>query len=351
MDIYELVLTDSDDGIKYVSLVDDPAVEVGWQCYGKEKKPVQFSVTEERVITGVIMIPEKLIYRYDEDSGYEYQVYYSKETIRDMCELMLKNNTYKYVDLNHGNQTVGNKATLLEVFLKDTKKGINPTGFEDLPDGTMLCSYHIHDEELWSQCKNGEFNGFSLEGVFLPKLVQDKGIITMNNMLEKFKETLKRILSTFGRIETKEGVIAYNEEELSKGVEVYDPETGEPTADGEYHTETGVIVITDGKVADIIEEKEEEPAQEETVMEEPVEEEPVVEEPDTVGDIEGIKSEIETIKGEIAEIKSLIEGLKDTEKEPIEEEFEKNRKKFSSIDGSKLVETLKNIKKTTNNKY
>lgn len=335
MDIYELVLTDSDDGIKYVSLVDFPAVEVGWQCYGKEKKPVQFSVTEERVITGVIMIPEKLIYRYDENSGYEYQVYYSKETIRDMCEQMLRNNTYKYVDLNHNNETVGDKATLLEVFLKDTKKGVNPTGFEDLPDGTMFCSYHIHDEELWSQCKNGEFNGFSLEGVFLPKLVQDKGIITMNNMLEKFKETLKRILATFGRIETKEGVIAYNEEELSKGVEVYDPETGEPTADGEYHTETSVIVITDGKVADIIEEKEEEP----------------VEEPDTDGVIEGIKSEIETIKGEIAEIKSLIEGLKETEKEPIEEEFEKNRKKFSSIDGSKLVETLKNIKKTTNNKY
>lgn len=348
MDTYEMLLNE-EDGITYVSLVDYPAVEVGWQCYGKGKKPVMFSVTEERVITGVVMIPEKLIYRRDGD--YEYQVYYSRETVRRMCENMLKNNGYKYVDLNHNNETVGNKVTPLEVFLKDSAKGITPKGFDDMPDGTLFCSYHINDDDLWEKCKDGTFNGFSLEGLFTPKQVQDKELYN-NNMLEKFKETLKRILATFGRIETKEGVIAYNEEELSKGVEVYDPETGEPTADGEYHTETSVIVITDGKVADIIEEKEEEPVEDETVMEEPVEEEePVVEEPETDSDIEGIKSEIETIKTEIAEIKSLIEGLKDTEKEPIEEEFERNRKKFSGVDGSKLVETLKNIKKTTNNKY
>ena len=336
LDTYELVLMDEDDGISFVSLVDFPAVEVGWQCYGKEKKPVQFSVTEERVITGVIMIPDKLIYR--RDGGYEYRVYYSKETIRNMCELMLKNNTHKYVDLNHNNQTVGNKATLLEVFLKDTAKGINPTAFEDLPNGTMFCSYHIHDDELWNKCKDGTFTGFSLEGWFSPKPVQHKKT-NKNNMLKSLKEKLAKILLEFGEIETDNGTLTFEGEEITEGTEVFIGEGAAP--DGDYKANGKVYTVADGKVTAITDEATEETTEEtaEEMEDETTEEtaeETTEETADYQAEINALKETIATLTAEIETIK---EAIKNIDIEPIEEHFNKVEEK------NKWVEVVKGIRK------
>lgn len=336
LDTYELLLSDENDGIKFVSLVDMPAVEVGWQCYGKEKKPVQFSVTEERVITGVVMIPDKLIYR--RDGWYEYQVYYSRETIRNMCELMLKNDSYKYVDLNHDNETVGDKATLLEVFLKDTAKGINPTAFEDLPDGTMFCSYHINDEELWSKCKDGTFTGFSLEGLFSTKPAQYKKT-SKNNMLKSLKEKLAKILLEFGEIETDNGTLTYEGEEITVGTEVFIGEgaapDGEYKADGKVYTVAGGIVtaITDEATEETTEEETEETETEEVEMEEETTEEETV---DYQAEIDALKETIATLTAEIETIKEAIKNIDVVE--PIEEQFSKQEQ-------NKWADIIKGIRK------
>lgn len=340
LDTYELVLTDENDGIKYVSLVDMPAVEVGWQCYSKEKKPVQFSVTEERVITGVIMIPEKLIYRYDEDSDYEYQVYYSKETIRNMCEQMLRYNTYKYVDLNHNNETVGNKATLLEVFLKDTKKGINPAAFNELPDGTLFCSYHIHDDELWKKCKDGTFTGFSLEGWFSSVPVEHRKHKRENNMLKKLKQKLAKILLEFGEIETDNGTLTFEGEEITEGTEVFIGEGAAP--DGDYKANGKVYTVADGKVTAITDEATEETTEETTEeMEDETTEETAEETTEETADyqaeINALKETIATLTAEIETIKEAIKNIDIIE--PIEEQFNKAEEK------NKWADIVKGIRK------
>lgn len=338
LDTYELVLIDENDGITFVSLVGSPAVQVGWQCYSKDEKPVQFSVVEERVITGVVMIPEKLIYR--NDGGYEYQVYYSKQTVRKMCENMLKNGTYKYVDLEHNNQTVGDKATLLQVFLKDNSKGISPKNFEDLPDGTMFCSYHINDDALWDMCKDGTFNGFSLEGWFAPKAVkQMKHKSSNNNMLKKLKEKLAKILLEFGEIETDGGTLVFEGEEITVGTEVFIGEgaapDGEYKADGKVYTVAGGIVtaITDEATEETTEEETEETETEEVEMEEETTEEETV---DYQAEIDALKETIATLTAEIETIKEAIKNIDVVE--PIEEQFSKQEQ-------NKWADIIKGIRK------
>lgn len=336
LDTYELILTDENDGITYVSLVDMPAVEVGWQCYGKSEKPVQFTVTEEHVIMGVVMIPDKLIHRCN--GGYEYQVYYSKETVKKMCEQMLRNGTYKYVDLNHNNDTVGSKATLLEVFLKDDSKGISPRGFEDLPDGTMFCTYHINDEELWGMCKDGTFTGFSLEGWFDSVPVEHrKQKNTNNNMLKNLKQKLAKILLEFGELETAQGTLDFEGEEIAVGIEVYIGET--PAPDGEYTTDTQKITVLEGKITEIVEiEAVEDDTTVETIEEVEMEEETPEEETGTLqAELDALK---ETVANLTAELEALKEAVAKETPAPIQEEFEKH-----VTPQSRLAETLKKIRK------
>lgn len=323
LDTYEMLL-DSSEGIVFISLVDFPAVEVGWQCYGKNSKPVMFQVAEEHVITGVVMIPDKPIYRRDGD--YKYQVFYSKDTVRRMCEKMLQSGAYRYVDLNHNNETVGAKATLLEVFLKDTAKGISPAGFDDMPDGTMFCSYHINDEELWQQCKDGTFNGFSLEGYFEPVPVKNRKHKREKNMLKNLKQKLAKILLEFGEIETEQGTLEFEGEEIAVGVEVFIGET--PAPDGDYTTETQRITVIEGKVAEIIELKidEETPAEEEKPEENPLQ-----------AEIDSLKEIVATLTAEVEALKAAV--AKETPA-PIEEQFETH-----VTPQSKLASTLKKIRK------
>ena len=49
----------------------------------------------------------------------------------------------------------------------DAEKGFTaPERFKDANDGSWIVSYKVTDKELFEKAKNGEFNGFSIEGVF-----------------------------------------------------------------------------------------------------------------------------------------------------------------------------------------
>lgn len=344
METFELTIEDFDDGIYYVSLVSDPAVCVGWQMYSNGAKTlIRMSDEEQHLITGVVMIPDAKIYRYD--GNIEYFVYYSKETIRKMAEKMLRDGTGNFNDTEH-NRVYVEGINLLEVFIKDEAKGIVPNGFEHLPDGTLFATYHVDSISLWEDIKNNKYTGFSLEGLFTPK----DGDGNKENIEDMtLKERLSRMLATFGKTETAEGVLTYKEAELAVGVSVYADDELTPMADGEYHTEDSVITVADGKVIDIVEAKAEEVEEEEktedvTFDEEKVEEEPV-EEPKTDYSVE-----IDTLKADIDQLKNEIDGLKAIIKEleekpatpPIEEEFEnKNNKKTTN----KTAEVLRNLRK------
>jgi hypothetical protein len=39
-------------------------------------------------------------------------------------------------------------------------------GFEDAKDGSWFGSYKVDNEEVWAKVKSGEFQGFSVEGIF-----------------------------------------------------------------------------------------------------------------------------------------------------------------------------------------
>ena len=179
---YIAEITDDIEGISAISLVDSPAVESDFLKFSKDKIKLNFKIENEdkRLVTGVVMRCDYPIYRIGV-SGYEYYIIFNKETIIKMTEKMLKDNTFNNINLEHNDKRFVEGVNLRELFIKDTDKGINPKGFEDITNGSLFATYHVTNDEIWDEIKNGTFNGFSLEGLFTVNEQKPQDIYNINN--------------------------------------------------------------------------------------------------------------------------------------------------------------------------
>lgn len=172
----------------------------------------------------------------------------------------------------------------------------------------------------------------------------------MKLKLSQIKAELRKMLLEMSVIKTDKAVLSYEGEELKEGTQVFiEDEEGNRTEveNGEYVAEDGTTYVVDGgKIAEIIEPKEEETAEaEETVEPEQTEEvveaevvtdetkaEEVVEpeqteetvEPDVVAELEGRVAELEgKLNDALAKLEELVERIaKISVAKPIAEEFE-----------------------------
>jgi hypothetical protein len=79
-------------------------------------------------------------------------------------------------------------VTMFESWLVNKEMGKMPIkGFEDAKDGSWFGSYKVDNADIWAKVKSGEFQGFSVEGIFgYSDIVKKEDI-----MLEKIKEILR----------------------------------------------------------------------------------------------------------------------------------------------------------------
>lgn len=196
--IYNALIADETDGLVCVSIVDEPATEVDYVLFSKNKEKQSFAVVneEKHLLTSVIMTCEIPIYRCTSE-GYEYYIKYSADTIRKMAQKMLSDGTFNTFDFQHnGDRLEEGKIQLVELYIKDEEKGINPT-FIDVPNGSLMATYKIEDEEIWNMVKSGEYHGLSLEGYFTISeaesfsKIEDKDTEEILNLISQLKAKLR----------------------------------------------------------------------------------------------------------------------------------------------------------------
>lgn len=188
--IFYAEITSEDEGIFAISLVDFPATQRNFLCFNEDKVIQTFSIQdeEERIVSGVVMSANTPIYRRD-SNGFEYYLVFTPETIKLMAEKMLKDNTQNQVDIEHNGELIGS-VNLIELFIKDSSKGIVPTYMEDIPDGSLMATYKVRDEKIWEAIKSGELNGFSLAGLFSIKQ-EDSEEKDLQEILSQIKKLRK----------------------------------------------------------------------------------------------------------------------------------------------------------------
>ena len=273
--VYDALMDDEFCGMLRISLVDDPAVMSLWQSFDRAKEVQKYAVQddEKRLVRGVVMRADFPIYRYDE--GGEYYIMYKPATIRKMAEKYLAEGRQNLVNLMHEAGSDVDGVQMVQYFIKGD--GVSVEGFDDIADGSLFAEFHITNDEVWEAVKAGTYKGFSLEGIFAvepdtdPDEVEEiasvlEGLFkriskrldkTNMSKVTRLKKAIARLLEMeFGSVTTDKGILAWDgEEDLKEGDSVtIEDENGEkiPAPDGDYTTvDNKVVVVVDGKVAEI----------------------------------------------------------------------------------------------------
>jgi hypothetical protein len=189
--VYELDV-DNENQMVAVALVDKPAIEVNWHAF-REATPYNFKVAdaERRIVMGAIMIPDKNIPRLTDD-GKPYMVRFTKRAVERAVQQFMAAGRTKSVNLMHNSTDVPEGVFIYEVFIQDSERGIqHPKGFETLPEGTAYASMKIENNEVWADVKAGKFQGFSIEGSFVERKVDEVTEQEAIKMMLKIADMIK----------------------------------------------------------------------------------------------------------------------------------------------------------------
>ena len=313
--LYEAVLGDDTDGIFCVSFVSEPATQTTWQLFAAQKKALFFN-DDKMEVTGVLMVADTPIYRVDNETHAQFYIYYSADTLKRMVSKMLEDNTFNNIDIQHDGQCVKNAASMTGVYQVDGDN--KPAAFSDIPSGSVICSYKIHDAELWAKMKSGELTGFSLAGYFTLTEAKNTNNFNFNNMKKKkinsIKALLSRLVLNFEETTLTDGTVWLHDGELTEGTSVT-LEDGTPVPDGSYETDTLTITVTEGVVSSVSQKDGGEPETVEAEDEAPAADGAQL---DYEAEIEALRVDVDALKADIEAIKALLAAKTDT---PVVEEF------------------------------
>jgi len=170
-------------GIEAISIVDKPAIDENFIALKSEKKIQLAQVdSEKKILMGAALVPDKNIFRQDEEDG--YYIYFSKETVRQASELFLvrgnqnKSTLEHEADL-HGLSIVESWIIEDELHDKSRKYGM------DLPLGTWMISMKVNNDDVWDNyVKTGLVSGFSIEGYFTDSIDLSSDLISEEDATE-----------------------------------------------------------------------------------------------------------------------------------------------------------------------
>ena len=184
MKLFELILEDDTDEVMALSLVANPAIEANWVYFSKEgKTEIKFATVDEdkRTIVAPVLIPDKRILRIDENTGEEYNVYLSAETIEKAAQRFLQRGYQHKATLEHGENIDGEVSVVESWVSKSSTKDKSSLYFSRaFPIGTWFVTFKVNDEDLWQNyVKTGIVKAVSIEGIFGHSLVHAKQSVSL----------------------------------------------------------------------------------------------------------------------------------------------------------------------------
>lgn len=216
-----------DTGIYAISFVDFPANEQNFVALNKQKQIKLNLNKQKQILTGVVLIPDQLIYRRDAKLG-EYYIKFSAADIEKIAlkmmrtGLALQNTTHQ-----HESELKGNYLTELWIVQDPKRDKSVALGLGEYPKGTLLASYKVEDTKYWrDEVLTGNVKGFSLEGFF------NFNNLVMNKRTKPAAKVAKKpnAVSTFFKSMAAmlEGETVADTEDLVDVADVDEVDAGEP---------------------------------------------------------------------------------------------------------------------------
>lgn len=218
--IFEITIKEDEEFLG-LSIVNNPAIGENY-IYFNEDVEIKMDFNEEQMIVkGPALIPEKLIYR--NDALGERYVYFTKESIKKFAELLVNKNKNKF-NTEHTNNYIN--ANIVESYFASKNNEF------DVPEGSWIVSLHILDIDVWNKIKSGEYQGFSVQGLFANEMVKFMSDKKENKKMELKEKLLNAInVVLFGEEEQVEVETKVEEENLPVIEEETKEEVVEETID------------------------------------------------------------------------------------------------------------------------
>ena len=173
MNIVELILDEEDAiGIEAISVVESPAIEEDFIALKNQEFKLAEVDKEKRILMGAALIPNKPIYRRNEDN--EYYIYFSRDTVRKASELFFINGNQNKSTLEHQMPLTG--LSVVESWIVEDKEKDKTRHYDmEVPVGTWMVSMKVLNDDVWNNyVKTGKVKGFSIEGYFADKAERPK---------------------------------------------------------------------------------------------------------------------------------------------------------------------------------
>ena len=347
-------------GVFAISLVKDPATTEHFVAMSTESKLIKMAKVDEeqRIVMGLVLQPNQLIPRYNEETDEEYNIVFSEETIKDLSQNFFKSNSQSNSKLEHSESI--EDITFVESWIVENSKVDKSANFGmSYPKGSWVATMKIDNDEIWNDyVKTGKVQGFSVDAFVDLQEINLKTEIKMNKKQKSILTMLKEIVAgadaqevavEMGSVKSGDLTIEFEGDNLEEGTAVFVMQDEEKVQlpDGTYSLEGDKeIEVKDGVVASMgasEEEPTEAPAEEpagdeelavedEEVKEEELEEEPAQDEEaefmiavkqilddafseyaESMGvQLTALKSQIEEVNGKNVELSSQVVELSKT---------------------------------------
>ena len=192
--IYEIAidLEDSETGVEMNAFVERPAHEKNFQYFSEQKFKRYYFDDEQQVVTGVAIFADLPIYRRDPELG-EHYVVFTKDNITKIVEQYSRDGNFNKVNLDHDSEKQLDGVYMTTSYQVSNELGFTaPERFKDVSNGSWIMSYKVQDKATFEEIKSKR-NGFSVEGVFIQKLMKSQEQEVQETPLDKLIEVLKGI--------------------------------------------------------------------------------------------------------------------------------------------------------------
>ena len=261
-------------GVYGISLVDEPAMEGDFLAFDKQEEIKLAKVDEEkRILMGLVLEPNKLVFRKGQEGQEDYQVFFSEQDIEDVAYNFQKQSAQTNSTIQHSGERIEGVTFVEQWIIEDSLIDKSAKFGFNYPKGSWMAMMKVDNDQIWNDyVKTGKVKGFSIDALMKFEEVNLNKQINMDS--KDNKTLLDHILDLPAKIalalnpkevevEVKLGMekledgsltINFEGEELVEGSSVWitseESEEKAPLPVGEYILEGGkVLVVSEDGVA------------------------------------------------------------------------------------------------------
>lgn len=255
-------------GVFAISLVEKPAMESEWVALKDEPIKLKAINDKEQMLLGVALIPNKPIYRNDENG--EYLIEFSQDAIKETAHKFITSGNQNNATVNHDIKLGKEVVNVVESWvIEDNEKDKTRLHGIKEPVGSWAVKMKVNDPNLYKMASEGKLKGISIEGLFDKQLVNLNSTNMNKSIAEEIKNGFSEALKMFkndtpkddekseevklGEVTLEDGetVVTYEGEELVAGITA--TVNGEPIPTGKHTTSDGKVIVVEeaGTIASV----------------------------------------------------------------------------------------------------